>query len=868
MRLDAACVVRQPLRRPGHRTTCAASASRTSAALRTACDRAGDAADGRAARDRAGGAAATASTATPTASSRLVRQAAELGADVIKADPTDDLVRLPPRRHRGARARCSCAAAAASPTRRSSSARTPCSSRARAGIVYGRNVIQHPDPAAMVARAAWPSCTTAPDGASARDGCSERVRVGIVGGGLMGRELAAAIGRWSGAGGPPGRARARRRVRHEPRGAALVRPHRHRSPTRRPTAATCSTTPTLDVLYLAVPHHLHEELYLDAIAAGKDFLGEKPFGIDLAAGRADRRGDRRRPASSSAARARCRSSPAPSSPTRRSAAARSGEVIEVQHAFLHSSDLDRAKPINWKRQARYCGEIGVMGDLGMHVAHLPLRLGWRPADRLRRSSRTSSPSAPARDGEPVPCDTIDNATLHCDAGFPLTLRTHRIAPGHMNTWRITALGMDGGVSFSTAEPKTVHRFARPRRPPGLGAPRGRQPVGVRDRHRRRSSSSASPTRSCRCGPPTSPSARARSATASAAPRPHEALDAHRVFDAALRSGQTQPRRARLVSRRGHRRGERRTAGAGAGLRDARRPTTCSAWSRSRSRARFPGHHVIFREGDASDTCYVVRTGHARAIREHPDGRIDRARPLRPRRHLRRARDVRRRAALGHGRDARRGRRRSPSSAPTCAACCASTPTSRSSSSSRWAGACARPTSASPASPSRPSRAASRCVLDGLVRQAQSEGAGAERRARHDHAGRHRPARRLLARVGQPLPRGARARRRDHAGPRADHGPRPRRACATSTWPSTRVLGGRRRRARRRVRRHRPHAPRRRRLARCWRCPRATPRTGESPERRRAARGARGGRASRRGSSSSSATSATGTCATGGASPRS
>jgi CRP/FNR family transcriptional regulator, cyclic AMP receptor protein len=33
----------------------------------------------------------------------------------------------------------------------------------------------------------------------------------------------------------------------------------------------------------------------------------------------------------------------------------------------------------------------------------------------------------------------------------------------------------------------------------------------------------------------------------------------------------------------------------------------------------PGQ-VVFREGDASDTCYVVRTGHARAIREHSDGR--------------------------------------------------------------------------------------------------------------------------------------------------------------------------------------------------------------------------------------------------------
>ncbi len=35
---------------------------------------------------------------------------------------------------------------------------------------------------------------------------------------------------------------------------------------------------------------------------------------------------------------------------------------------------------------------------------------------------------------------------------------------------------------------------------------------------------------------------------------------------------------------------------------------------------FPADHAIFREGDASTTCYIVRSGHARAIREHPDGR--------------------------------------------------------------------------------------------------------------------------------------------------------------------------------------------------------------------------------------------------------
>jgi CRP/FNR family transcriptional regulator len=36
--------------------------------------------------------------------------------------------------------------------------------------------------------------------------------------------------------------------------------------------------------------------------------------------------------------------------------------------------------------------------------------------------------------------------------------------------------------------------------------------------------------------------------------------------------------------------------------------------------RFSAGDVVFHEGDASDTCYVVRDGHARALREHSDGR--------------------------------------------------------------------------------------------------------------------------------------------------------------------------------------------------------------------------------------------------------
>ncbi len=36
---------------------------------------------------------------------------------------------------------------------------------------------------------------------------------------------------------------------------------------------------------------------------------------------------------------------------------------------------------------------------------------------------------------------------------------------------------------------------------------------------------------------------------------------------------------------------------------------------------FGSGQVVFREGDSSDTCYIVRSGRARAVREHSDGRV-------------------------------------------------------------------------------------------------------------------------------------------------------------------------------------------------------------------------------------------------------
>ena len=152
-----------------------------------------------------------------------------------------------------------------------------------------------------------------------------------------------------------------------------------------------------------------------------------------------------------------------------------------------------------------------------------------------------------------------------------------------------------------------------------------------------------------------------------------------------------------------------------------RPPISSASREVAVPRRFAAQQVIFREGDDSDTCYVVRSGHARAVREHPDGRVDHARPLRPGRHLRRAGDVRRRAPLGHAsrRSTTLEADRDPR-ARTCAACCASTPTSRSK-----LVICARPAAArgqrAPGPPVLPDRPEPRRDRPGRPRRAGPRG---------------------------------------------------------------------------------------------------------------------------------------------------
>lgn len=287
------------------------------------------------------------------------------------------------------------------------------------------------------------------------------VNVAIVGGGLMGREIAAAIQRWPALVDHPVRPRLTAVCDINP--AALTWFEEIDTVTTLVTDyAELLADPSIDVVYVAVRHDLHERIYSDVIRAGKSLLAEKPFGIDANAAASVMAAIAEHPESFVRVSSEMPFFPGAQLAIRYVQSGALGQIVEARSAFLHSSDLDRTKPVNWKRQSQYCGEAGVLNDLGLHALHVPLRLGWHP-ESVFAVLQDLVPERPGPDGALVPSDTWDNAVLHTFAAqgsgsFPLTIEAKRIAPGHKNSWEFEAIGMDGGVRFSTKNPKRVEVF--------------------------------------------------------------------------------------------------------------------------------------------------------------------------------------------------------------------------------------------------------------------------------------------------------------------------------------------------------------------------------------------------------------------------
>ncbi len=219
--------------------------------------------------------------------------------------------------------------------------------------------------------------------------------------------------------------------------------------------------PEIEAVYVAVPHFLHARVYGDVIRAGKHLLGEKPFGMDQKAFQEIESAMAERPD----VFVRCTSEfpyyPAAQQMVSWCWEGKFGRIIEAKFSIRHSSDMDLNKPINWKRTLKANGAYGCMGDLGIHVQHLPFRLGLMPRTVSAVLANLVKERRDAQTGEMRPCETWDNAILLCEgespAGdrFPMSFEMKRMAPGYGNTVEYEIYGMDMSAKFSTDDPNAL-----------------------------------------------------------------------------------------------------------------------------------------------------------------------------------------------------------------------------------------------------------------------------------------------------------------------------------------------------------------------------------------------------------------------------
>lgn len=289
------------------------------------------------------------------------------------------------------------------------------------------------------------------------------IKFGVIGCGLMGKEFASAVARWAHL----------TNINVKPVIVAVCDTNKNAMTWFEKNIPTVQFKTTnyqdllnlkeIDAIYCAVPHYLHRQLYIDIINAKKHLLGEKPFGMNMQDNLAIVNAAKQNPD----VVVRC-SSEFPFFPGAYKAIELIrndfiGEIIDAEFGFWHSSDLNPDKPINWKRKQETNGEYGCMGDLGMHVVHIPLRLGWKPKTVYAQLSNLIR-ERKDENGNLVPCDTWDNAILLTKTfmdgiSFPMTLSFKRISPGNANTWFFTINGLKGSIQYSTKNPKQLRTLS-------------------------------------------------------------------------------------------------------------------------------------------------------------------------------------------------------------------------------------------------------------------------------------------------------------------------------------------------------------------------------------------------------------------------
>jgi predicted dehydrogenase len=205
----------------------------------------------------------------------------------------------------------------------------------------------------------------------------------------------------------------------------------------------------IDIVDVCVPGHLHAEVAIAALEAGKHVIAEKPLANTMAEAE-------KMVATAKAARERgvhsmvgfnYRRVPALALAQRRIADGRLGDVRQVRVSYLQDLLADDAAPMTWRLRRELAGS-GALGDLASHAVDQVRFLLGQEVTAVNAITHTFVPERTGADGpEEVTVDDAAWGTLRTDAGAVVSLEVTRMATARKNALGIEVYGSNGALRF-------------------------------------------------------------------------------------------------------------------------------------------------------------------------------------------------------------------------------------------------------------------------------------------------------------------------------------------------------------------------------------------------------------------------------------
>lgn len=225
--------------------------------------------------------------------------------------------------------------------------------------------------------------------------------------------------------------------------------------------------PSIDVIDICTPNHLHHPMAVAALEAGKHVWCEKPLALDAAQASelAERAGTSGRV---HAVGFNYTTNPLIRTAADLIAAGELGEPVHFAGHYFEDYMADRDVPWSWRCDRRLAG-AGALADLGPHLINMLHYLLGRPARLVgdtvtvipeRRDPATGSPRR-------VENEDLARALVELESGLPATLEVSRVAPGHKCGLRFEVFCSRGSLAFDQERMNELRLYPADQ-PPGQG----------------------------------------------------------------------------------------------------------------------------------------------------------------------------------------------------------------------------------------------------------------------------------------------------------------------------------------------------------------------------------------------------------------